>query len=133
MAREAAAARATAGSSRRTSVCSDASSATLKSDSERTGTLRRLQQRIDDLSSVVAALDVNGPVVTIAQVLKAQMTFLSQNYDSVLSLLHFSVYYFNAISVLFSTRCHYQDHLAPLELILFLNISNVLVGEEDSA
>lgn len=34
--------------------------------SERTGTLRRLQQRIDDLSSVVAALDVNGPVVTIA-------------------------------------------------------------------
>ena len=38
VAREAAAARATAGSSRRTSVCSDASSATLKSDSERTGT-----------------------------------------------------------------------------------------------
>ncbi|MDJ0923161.1 MAG: alpha/beta fold hydrolase [Acidimicrobiia bacterium] len=34
--------------------------------SDRTGTLRRLQQRVDDLSAVSAALDVTGPVVTVA-------------------------------------------------------------------
>ena len=34
--------------------------------SERTGTTRRLAQRIDDLSSVSAALGITGPVVTVA-------------------------------------------------------------------
>ena len=34
--------------------------------SERTGTVRRLAQRVDDLSSLTAALGLDGPVVTIA-------------------------------------------------------------------
>ena len=34
--------------------------------SERTGTVRRLQQRVDDLGAVVRALDVTGPVITLA-------------------------------------------------------------------
>jgi acyl-CoA synthetase (AMP-forming)/AMP-acid ligase II/pimeloyl-ACP methyl ester carboxylesterase len=34
--------------------------------SERTGTIRRLGQRVDDLSSIVTALGVTGPVVTVA-------------------------------------------------------------------
>jgi len=34
--------------------------------SERTGTVRRLAQRIDDLDAVVDALDIDGPVVTVA-------------------------------------------------------------------
>ena len=34
--------------------------------SERTGTVRRLQQRVDDLAAVVRALDITGPVVTVA-------------------------------------------------------------------
>ena len=34
--------------------------------SERTGTVRRLEQRIEDLSALTEALDVTGPVVTIA-------------------------------------------------------------------
>ncbi len=34
--------------------------------SEQTGTLRRLAQRVDDLGAVVSALDVVGPVVTVA-------------------------------------------------------------------
>jgi acyl-CoA synthetase (AMP-forming)/AMP-acid ligase II/pimeloyl-ACP methyl ester carboxylesterase len=34
--------------------------------SERTGTIRRLEQRVDDLGSVVDALNVRGPVVTVA-------------------------------------------------------------------
>jgi len=34
--------------------------------SERTGTMRRLEQRVDDLGSVVDALNVRGPVVTVA-------------------------------------------------------------------
>lgn len=34
--------------------------------SDRTGTPRGLQQRIDDLSAVVTALDITGPVVTVA-------------------------------------------------------------------
>ena len=34
--------------------------------SERTGTERRLERRIDDLSAVVDALEVTGPVVTVA-------------------------------------------------------------------
>ncbi len=34
--------------------------------SERTGTMRRLQQRIDDLGAVIDALDIEGPVVTLA-------------------------------------------------------------------
>nr|MDJ0954799.1 alpha/beta fold hydrolase [Acidimicrobiia bacterium] len=34
--------------------------------SERTGTLRRLRRRIDDLESVVAELGITGPVVTVA-------------------------------------------------------------------
>ncbi len=34
--------------------------------SERTGSVRRLEQRVDDLGSVVDALNVRGPVVTVA-------------------------------------------------------------------
>jgi len=34
--------------------------------SERTGTVRRLAQRIDDLDAVADALDIGGPVVTVA-------------------------------------------------------------------
>ena len=34
--------------------------------SERTGTVRRLEQRIEDLSALTEALNVTGPVVTIA-------------------------------------------------------------------
>ncbi|MFW2336417.1 alpha/beta fold hydrolase, partial [Ilumatobacter sp.] len=34
--------------------------------SERTGTLRRLDRRVDDLDAVARALDVTGPVVTVA-------------------------------------------------------------------
>ena len=34
--------------------------------SERTGTVRRLERRVDDLSRVVSALSVTGPVVTVA-------------------------------------------------------------------
>ncbi len=34
--------------------------------SERTGTLRRLEQRIDDLSALTDELDIDGPVITVA-------------------------------------------------------------------
>lgn len=35
--------------------------------SERTGTVRRLNQRMDDLDAVTTALELDGPVVTVAQ------------------------------------------------------------------
>ena len=34
--------------------------------SERTGTVRRLRQRVDDLSALTGVLDLNGPIVTVA-------------------------------------------------------------------